>query len=232
VANAGASTGWNAVTGWGSPQAELLYYELVGSFVGLTISESPTTLPPGGTVTVQTEVTNWTNGEGVAGVPVTFSVESDTSVGPCTGVFDSVGAVSDLSGAAQAQLTVPFCYLGSHAILEVRVSTAKLYGMNESHVPVNLLGFLPSLGWFGQPPGSYVLFVGIIGASIAVGGWIGRRKGPLPSALPPSKPPSGPAAGPPSPPGPSGGPPPTPAGRPPPAAPTSPSPAGPVSPKS
>lgn len=217
VANAAESPGWNAVTGWGSPQAELLYYELVGSFVNLTIHANPSTIAPGGTVSVGTEVTNWTTGEGVSDAPVSFTITSDTSVGPCTGVFDTVTTVSNLTGAAQATLEIPFCYLGAHAILQVQVTTPKLFGMDEVHVPVNLLGFLPVLESFDTPPASYLLFGAILAGAIALGGWIGRRKPPL--GLGPTGPPvpaggAGTSAAP-SPPPPAPGPSPSPGGGPP-----------------
>ena len=224
VPNAAAAPGWDVVTGWGSPQGPLLYYELVGSFVNLTVTESPTTLPPGGTVLVQTEVTNWTTGLGMANVPVTFSVASDTSVGPCTGVFGTVGTTSNASGAAEAKLSVPFCYLGAHATVQVRVTTPRLFGMNETHLAVNLLGFFPSLEPLGNPPMNYVLFGGIVSVAIAAGVWIGRPRAPASPPVPPPvptgatggsavrppppgpSPPSAPVAGAPAPPPPAGAP--------------------------
>jgi kumamolisin len=200
-----AAPGWDAITGWGTPRAKELYYELVGSFVNLTIVASVATLAPGGTVTVRAESTNWTTHDGMSGLPVVLEVASDTSIGPCTGPFDSVTVTSNATGWAQANLEVPFCYLGAHAILRASVTTPRLFGTSELRVSVNLLGFVPSLASLGESPYSYLLYAGIMVAAVVGGGWLGRRRPPAaagrgepppPTTPPPTPAPSGPPGSP------------------------------------
>jgi len=210
-----AGSGWDAVTGWGTPRASNLYYDLVGSFVNLTLSEAPAILAPGGSVTVQVAAANWTTGQPIAGLPVTISVASDTSYGPCVGTFGRVNASSNATGWATATISVPACYLGSHAIVSASVETRRLFGESSVHVAVNLLGFVPALAGLTVPPYSYGLYAGIMAIAVAIGGVIGRPKRPhTPTALPPPVPPVAPVVTPASAPGGPPGPVPPPAGAP------------------
>lgn len=199
VARAGA--GWDAVTGWGSPRASNLYYELVGSFVNLSLATSPSTLAPGGSVSVRVAATNWTNGRPIAELSMVVAVASDTSYGPCVGTFGRTTVTTNSTGWATAGLSVPACYLGSHAIVTASVQTSRLFGQSSVHVAVNLLGFVPALEGLANPPYSYLLYAGIMGIAVVTGGMLGRRRRPsMPAAvrsavLPPSEPP---AAGPPA----------------------------------
>ena len=178
-----AGPGWDAVTGWGTPRASNLYYELVGSFVNLTLSESPSTLAPGGSVAVGVATSNWTTGRPIANLSVWISVASDTSYGPCTGTFGRVNATSNATGWATATISVPACYLGSHAIVSATVETRRLYGESSTHVAVNLLGFVPALAGLAVPPYSYGLYAGIMAIAVAIGGVIGRRRPPRAGAV-------------------------------------------------
>jgi kumamolisin len=208
-----ASSDWDAATGWGSPRAVVLYYDLEGSFINLTLDVSPSTVGPGGSVTIDAEVANHTTGAPINSTPVQFSLAADTPYGPCVGTFGAATASTNSTGWVEVRLTVPYCYLGSNAIVSATVATARLYGTASSRVAVNLLGLIPGLAILARAPWSYLGYSLILGVAIVAGGLLGRRP---PSRVAPA-PPSplllpGPAVPPPGTPGPgppaSGGPPP------------------------
>ncbi len=149
-----ANGGWSAVTGWGSPRAISLYEDLVGSYVNLSLAVAPSTVAPGGSVSVITQLTNRTTGAPIADTTVRIEAVADTTIGPCTGTFSSAAPETNATGWVQAQLSVPFCYLGSHANVTVIVTTDRLYGTNQTTVAVNLLGLFPPLEAIEQPPWS------------------------------------------------------------------------------
>ena len=209
------STGWDPATGWGSPRATPLYEELAGSFVNLTLEESPSTVAPGGSVTIRVQVANWSTGAVIPDTPVQLRLEAGTSIGPCTGTFGSVSATSNATGWASAQMTVPVCFLGSHAIASASVTTDRLFGTNSTRIAVNLLGLVPALESLGNPPYSYALYAAVMASAVAAGGWLGRRRPPAPVTVPAGTPappapvtppavpaPAAPAAGTPPPPAP------------------------------
>lgn len=235
-----AGVGWDAATGWGTPRGAILNTELVGSFVNVTLAEDPSTVAPGGTLTLRAEVANWTTGAPVPDAPVVMRLDGGSSVGPCAGVFETVNTTTNGSGGATGTLPVPACFLGSHAIASAGVTTDRLYGRTSVRVAVNLLGLLPSIEWLGKAPFSYALYAGIMAVAIGTGGWLGRRRPPTPrpgvappvGAVTPTKPasvapPTAPVR-PASPPAGSAGAPPTSA--PPPTPPAAPPPTGPASP--
>lgn len=183
-----ATKGWDPTTGWGTPRAEILTAELVGSFVNLTVDTDPTTVAPGGSVTVSVQVANFTTGAAVPAVPVLLRLAGSDSVGPCTGTFDRANLTTNATGWVSVGLSVPACYLGAHAVLSASVASERLYGQSSSRIAVNLLGFFPGLVGLGTPPYSYLLYTGIMAAAVATGGWIGRRRPPSAAVVPPSTP--------------------------------------------
>ncbi|HUJ78103.1 MAG TPA: S53 family peptidase [Thermoplasmata archaeon] len=193
---AAATTGWDAATGWGSPQAAVLYEQLAGSFVNITVDASSTTVAPGDALTVRAEIRNWTTGAPFADTAVALRLVGSTTVGPCTGIFESVDVTSNGTGWVSASLRVPACYLGARAVATASIETDRLYGHRAERIAVNLLGFVPFLEMLGEPPLSYLLFGAIVGAAIGAGGWLGRRRPPpsvpsvpAPVAVPPTPPP-------------------------------------------
>jgi kumamolisin len=185
-----ATTGWDDVTGWGSPRAVLLYEDFEGSFVDLALSIAPTTVAPGGTIVVHAELENL-NGTPLPGTTVNVTLRATTSIGPCTGLFDSGSPTTNGTGGIGLILRVPYCYLGSHAVVNVSVVTVKLYGAVQGRLAVNLLGLVPGLEVLETPPWNYVTFVGIVGVAIAAGGLLGRGP-PLVATRRPPGPPRGP----------------------------------------
>jgi kumamolisin len=173
---ASATTGWDAASGWGSPRAAILYYDLEGTFVNISLSPTPTTVGPGGAVTVLARVTNWTTGAPLPDTNVSLALAADTSLGPCVGTFGSATLRTDANGEATTRFSVPYCYLGSHAIASAEVSTATIYGTGSRTVGVNLLGYVPGLAFLAHPPWSYVGYAVIMAAAVAVGGVLGRRR--------------------------------------------------------
>ncbi len=202
---ASAVAGWDAATGWGSPRAAVLYADLLGSFVNLTFDLRPDPVAPGGTLSVRVDLANRTSGRPIAGVPVLLTLSADVPFGPCTGTFDSVRPTTDANGTVSETLAVPWCYLGTHAVLEAQVTTVSYYGTNSTRVGVNLLGWFPQLGFLATPPWNYVAYGAImaaaIGTGVGLGRFVGPAAGPPPVAGPPAPGPPAPA----SPPGPSSG---------------------------
>jgi hypothetical protein len=192
-----ASTGWDEVTGWGSPRADLLYADLLGSFVNITLVVDRTTIPPGGSVGIQAVITNRTTGMPIADLAVDLSFSADTNLGPCTGTFGAATPATDVSGQVSARFSVPFCYLGEHALVNASVTTTQYYGTTGLRVSVNLLGYVPALSFLEDPPWAYVAYSVIVGAAAVGGAWIGRPREPPPgpprAASAPPPPPSVPA---------------------------------------
>lgn len=208
-----ASAGWDPETGWGSPRALLLYEDLTATFVGLSVSAGPSTVAPGGTVTVTAKLTNLTSGAPIPGVAIQISLGASNGNGPCAGVWGSSAPASNASGGVSLSVAVPTCYFGSHATASVSVTSNGFYGSNSSQVAVNLLGFVPAFTVIEQYPINILAFVLIMGVAVAVGYALGRpRPSVAPSARPPGPPTPPNAAAPPSAPAP----PATPSGSPPP----------------
>jgi len=188
-----ATKGWDAVTGWGSPSAVLLYEDLTGTFVNLTISATPATVAPGGSVTVQVVLTNRTSRAPVPGISAEIDLDADSAVGPCVGRFSTATVTSNAKGVVSASLAVPACYLGSRAVATVTVASDGLYGQNSTTIAVNLLGLVPALGFLAETPYNVVGFVIIMAVAIALGGVLGRRppRSRGPNVASPVLPPSG-----------------------------------------
>jgi kumamolisin len=193
-----ASPGWDPETGWGSPRAFLLYEDLTATFVSLSLAVSPDTVGPGATVTISAHLANRTTAAPIAGVPVIVSLTSSTDLGPCTGTFGSADPTTDSQGNISLSVSVPACYLGSHAEAQVEVISDGYYGTNSTTIAVNLLGYLPFLGPISVYPYNLLGFALILGAATAIGYVLGRpRQRPVeptavaPPALipPPSTPP-------------------------------------------
>lgn len=202
-----ARAGWDTATGWGSPNAVLLYEDLVATFVTVSMGVSPSPIAPGGSVVVSATVTNSSSGAPIAGAPVLISLVSTGLGGVCGGTFGSASPTTNASGGVTARIAVPVCYLGSSAVATVTVSGAGYYGVASRSVAVNLLGFVPALAALASFPDNLVFFVLVMALAIALGGVIGRRP---PSTVPyaPAYPTDAPAADPPdAPPGPSVAPP-------------------------
>jgi len=173
-----AGPGWDHVTGWGSPRALTLYEDLTATFVNLSIAVTPSTVAPGGTVTISGHLANQTTGAPIAGVPVYVTLASDTNVGPCIGTFGSSAPTTDTSGNVSTSMSVPVCYFGSHAAAEVEVISDGYYGSNSTQIAVNLLGLVPALGGLANYPYNLAGFTGIMAVSISLGYFLGRPRPP------------------------------------------------------
>jgi kumamolisin len=187
---ASAGPGWDAVTGWGSPRALPLYEDLTATFVNLSIAVSPSTVAQGGSITITGHLANATTSAPIANVPVVVSLVSSSDIGPCTGVFGSTTSPTDGAGNISVSIGIPVCYLGSHAMAEVVVTTDGYYGSNSTTVAVNLLGLVPALGALASYPDNVVAFVLIMAAAATLGYFLGR--GPYPSRSVSPVPPPGP----------------------------------------
>ena len=171
-----AGPGWDPETGWGSPRALLLYEDLTATFVALSMTVSPTSTGPGGSVTISAHLSNATSGAPISGVAVDLSLASSTNLGPCTGTFASASPTSGPSGNVSATMSVPACYLGASATARATVQTNGLYGTNSTTVPVNLLAFVPFLSGVTTFPYNVLGFGGIFVAAGLIGYVLGRPR--------------------------------------------------------
>ncbi len=170
-----ATTGWDTATGWGSPRAVLLYEDLTATFVNLSVAASPSPVAPGESLQVTATLHNETTGQPIGNAPIQVAVDADTSIGPCVGTFGSATLESNASGTVVLTVPIPVCYLGSHAVASVTITSDGYYGTNATTVAVNLLGFVPALGFLTSAPYNYAAFVGIMAIAIAIGTVLGRR---------------------------------------------------------
>lgn len=171
-----AVAGWDTETGWGSPRALLFYEDLTATFVGLSISASPTLVAPGGTVTVTARLTNRSSGAAIVGIPVTVSLRASDSNGPCAGGWGSQSILSNSSGFVSLAVAIPVCFLGAHADALASVTSGGYYGTNSTTVDVNLLGFAPALAGIETFPGNVIAFVVIMGAASTIGFVLGQGR--------------------------------------------------------
>ncbi|MFZ0892668.1 MAG: S53 family peptidase [Thermoplasmata archaeon] len=167
-----ATSGWDPVTGWGTPRGVLLYEDLTGTYVDLELAPGAGSVAPGSTIAFTLTVVNASDQVPIPDVAVALGLSGDTG-GPCGGNFDSSTVTTGTNGQALVYLAVPWCYLGLHAIATATLSANGYFGLNSTRVQVNLLG-APS------PPDNYVLFALImvlaILAGIALNGLGARRQ--------------------------------------------------------
>jgi len=173
-----AVTGWDSVTGWGSPRAVTLYQDLSSSFVGVALTTSSDAVAPGSAVSATVLVTNATSHAAIPGLPVGFTLTALGYSGPCGGTMASVAATTDLNGSATAALTVPGCFLGSSALLSVTVSGNGYFGNNSTRLTVNLVGLAGFLAGIQTFPYNVIAFIVIVAIAVALGYWIGERRRP------------------------------------------------------
>jgi kumamolisin len=173
-----AGPGWDAVTGWGSPRGVTLYEELTATFVNLSIGSSVSAIPPGGSVTISAHLANGTTGRAIANVPVQVTLASDIDLGPCTGSFGSATPTTDANGNVSVALSVPVCYLGSHAVAQVLVTSDALYGVNATSIGVDLLAFAPFLDGITSYPANVLAYTGLLVIAIAIGILLGHGRNP------------------------------------------------------
>ncbi len=182
-----AGPGWDEETGWGTPRAVVLYEELTSTFVALSLSVTPSTTGPGGSVTISARLANATSGAPIPGIPVALSLTSSTSLGPCTGSFGAASPVTGPSGNVSATMSVPSCYLGSSARVGATVQSNGLYGVNSTDVRVNLLSFLPFLSGITTFPYNVIGFAAIFLVAIGIGYFLGRPRRRMRASLDPGR---------------------------------------------
>ncbi len=204
---AAAGTGWDAVSGWGSPRALPLYADLSSSFVTVGLTSSAASVVPGGSFAATVNVLNETTHRPIAGLPVSFVLSAPGYTGPCGGTLASAQGTTNASGNTTASLTVPGCFLGTSTLLTVTVASSGYFGQNSTTVAVNLVGLAGFLAIVQVFPYNLVAFAVIVLIAIWIGYWIGERRRPrsprtaVPrpvAATPPG--PGGSALGPPTPP--------------------------------
>jgi kumamolisin len=172
-----AGTGWDTATGWGAPDAALLYEALSASYVNVSLGATPSPVAPGQTVSATLRLTNATSGAPIAGVPVNLTLSAEGFAGPCGGTLASSSATTDAAGTAVVSLTVPACFLGSRVDLVALVQSFGLYGMASATLAVNLLGLAGgALSFLGTYPYSIATFAGIMVAAVLVGWTLGERR--------------------------------------------------------
>lgn len=210
-----ALSGWDEVTGWGTPRAFDLYAALTSTFVDLTVSASPSTVFPGGSTTIAVTVLNATTKAPVPDVSVTVGFAAATGyTGPCGGSFGAtVSVVTDAQGTGSAKFSVPYCYFGSQAQVSAVLLSGGFFGQASATVTVSLLSGSGFLSLITSYPYNVIFFVLIVVLSILIGLLLSSRShhrrspppayapmgapaGPLtPSTVRPTPPATGPPPG-------------------------------------
>ena len=169
-----ASVGWDTATGWGSPRALDLYADLTSTFVNLSITTTPAPVGPGGMLTVGARLANASTNAPIAGITVLVTLTADTTFGPCDGTFGSATPDTNASGDISVAISVPACYLGSHAIASVAVMSDGLFGSNQTVIGVNLLGYFGFLGSVSTYPANVSVYFLIMAGAVGAGYVLGR----------------------------------------------------------
>ena len=182
---AAATPGWDAATGLGSPRALALYSDLSGTFVNLSTTVSPQPVAPGGVLRVASTVLNATTARPIAGLTVSFALTAIGVSGPCGTGLPSGSAVTDASGRAEVQLTVPACYFASKIGVSVTLLSGGYFGNSAAVVSVNLLGLSGFLAEIQQFPYNILAFVLIMAIAIGLAYWLGRRPPSRRTVVPP-----------------------------------------------
>ncbi|MCI4350295.1 MAG: S53 family peptidase [Thermoplasmata archaeon] len=175
-----AVTGWDQVTGWGSPRAKTLYLDLVSTFVNVSLVATPAPVLPGGALTVTVLVLNLTSGRPISTLPVQFALAASNGyTGPCGGSLATAVAPTNASGFAVATLGLPGCYFGSHATVSALVQTNGFFGSNSTSVAVNLeslAGFLAALHVYPYNVIGFVIILLVaVGIAYAIGEFRHKR---------------------------------------------------------
>lgn len=171
-----AMPGWDAVTGWGSPRALLLYQDLVSSYVLLNLTLSAGSVPPGGSLTASALVLNASNFRPLANLEVQFSSGSEAGyAGPCGGTFSSASGTTDANGTVSVPLSFASCYIGSHASVTATILEGGFFGSNSTSVTVNLLGLAGFLAIITQFPYNVVAFLLIVLVAVLIGRSLSHR---------------------------------------------------------
>ena len=184
-----AGTGWDVVTGWGTPRVFVLYAQLTATFVNVSIVPNANSVVPGGSVGITVIVQNATTGAPISNLNVTLSIASTTAyVGPCGGTMGTVQVSTNGSGAATGSLNVANCFLGSHAVVTALVLSKGLYGQASTELPVNLVGLAGFLALIGTFPYNVIAFAVIVivatAVGIKIGNWRHRTRGSVRRVVP------------------------------------------------
>ncbi len=172
-----ATVGWDTATGWGSPRGGALYNDLTGSYVAVVIDPSTSTATPGSSFTAQVTVLNATDRAPISGLTVNVSLSSDNGYsGPCGGTLSSGSEVSNATGVTVVSLSVPNCFLGTHATLTASVLERGLFGSNSTSISVNLLGIAGFLAFITQFPYNLIAFAVIMLVATVTGWSIGSYR--------------------------------------------------------
>jgi kumamolisin len=171
-----AQAGWNLVTGWGTPEALVLYAALTSTFVSLTVSPSPTSVFPGASTTVTVDVKNATSGDPISGVPVTLTFSASAGyTGPCGGSFGNATVTTNANGSGAATLSVPYCYFGGQADVSVMLLSDGLFGEASTTVTVSLLAGNGLVTLLTTYPVNLFFFSFIIILAVIIGFLVTRR---------------------------------------------------------
>ena len=171
-----AGTGWDPVTGWGSPKDILtLYGNTIGGLVTLSLSFSPSVATPGGTETLT--VTASSSRGTVSGLKVNVALFSQPPLIAQTSQLGRFSLSIGSSGTGSGTFTVPISYAFDNLLVRAGVLTSNQAGLSMATLNVSALG-----SFWGplQPLLSYPLnipfFLLLLGAATALGWWLGLRK--------------------------------------------------------
>jgi kumamolisin len=172
-----ASTGWDSTTGWGTPRAGLLFEDLVGTFVDVRLSATPSEVAPGGTVEVDVHVLNSSSRRPIDALPVEITLLAGGGyLGPCGGTMAAITVTTNAKGNGSGGVTVPACYFGNAAKVVVVINALGYFGGNSTTLSIDLLGLAGFLAIAHVYPYNVLIFAAIMGAALTIGLLLGRRR--------------------------------------------------------
>lgn len=194
-----ATTGWDDVTGWGTPRGLALYEELSGTFVNVTLTIANANVAPGSSVSVSVLVTNATSGAAIGQLNISYVLASVSYVGPCGGTMATASGTTSATGTSSTALTVPSCYFGTQVSVTATVNGHGYFGSASQNVGVNLVGLAGFLAVIQSFPYNLVAFAAIVGAAVLLGWRLGnwRDRPRAGAAAGPGRPSGPPASSPP-----------------------------------
>ena len=175
-----AVTGWDDVTGWGSPRALTLYLDIVSTFVNVTLAAKPSPVLPGGLLSVTVTVHNLSSHRPIPNLPVLFTLDAENGYsGPCGGALATATLSTNATGGAVTTLALPGCYFGSHASVTALVESNGYFGSTTSTVDVNLeslAGFLAALHVYPYNVIGFAIILALaVGIAYAIGEFRHKR---------------------------------------------------------
>ncbi len=171
-----AQYGWDPITGYGTPENALsLYADLVASYITLTVSFSPSTAAPGGSVDIHIQAMN--GSRAYTGGPITVTIFTLPQTLRRTTLLTTDLVTLDSTGSGDDNFAIPVTYPYGQLLVQAQIFTKHEVGSADSVLTVTLLG--SAYAWLQPllaPPLSYIFFLLIMGLATALGWVLGLRQ--------------------------------------------------------